>query len=330
MRAHTAAEAAAVIDIVERWQEVFARPRSARCVYAADEYYLLAGREPSRRPRPTRVPPARERHRHGPGLRAGLRRRPRGGARGAATASSLGRRAPRRSATARPTGAAPAGRRPTPRRAVTVLTGAYGARVLGPLLAGRRADVRVVAGREPVLRRQHRRWRACSPGPTWPGRSAARTPTATLPAARRLPLGGQVPRRHDADDLAPTSHGRDRRCLAAPELDGASPRTGSAPSMAPPPSTPLWSVAGRPNVGQVLAGQPDRRPPGGRGRGGAGGDPGPQGRSTPSGPASPSPSSTPAAGWPAGRPRRQGQRPGRAGAWTRPTWCCSWSTSPWG
>ena len=44
MRAHTPEEAAAVLDTVERWQRVFSDVLGRRLVYAADEYYLLAER----------------------------------------------------------------------------------------------------------------------------------------------------------------------------------------------------------------------------------------------------------------------------------------------
>ncbi|HUQ40678.1 MAG TPA: DUF512 domain-containing protein, partial [Acidimicrobiales bacterium] len=44
MRPHTAAEAAAVIDLVEDWQLTFLATLGRRLVYVADEYYLLAGR----------------------------------------------------------------------------------------------------------------------------------------------------------------------------------------------------------------------------------------------------------------------------------------------
>src|SRR6202042_593524 len=44
MRPHTDAEANAVLDIVERWQEVFLGAVGRRLVYAADEYYLLTNR----------------------------------------------------------------------------------------------------------------------------------------------------------------------------------------------------------------------------------------------------------------------------------------------
>ena len=44
MRPHTPAEAAAVVDLVEGWQELFLTVLGRRLVFAADEYYLLAGR----------------------------------------------------------------------------------------------------------------------------------------------------------------------------------------------------------------------------------------------------------------------------------------------
>jgi NifB/MoaA-like Fe-S oxidoreductase len=44
MREHTLSEAAAVVDTIERWQTRFAGALGRRLVYAADEYYLLAGR----------------------------------------------------------------------------------------------------------------------------------------------------------------------------------------------------------------------------------------------------------------------------------------------
>jgi putative radical SAM enzyme (TIGR03279 family) len=43
MRAHTTAEAIAVVEQVERWQERFLSAVARRMVFAADEYYLMAG-----------------------------------------------------------------------------------------------------------------------------------------------------------------------------------------------------------------------------------------------------------------------------------------------
>jgi putative radical SAM enzyme (TIGR03279 family) len=44
LRPHTAAEAGAVIDLVEQWQELALDALGRRLVYAADEYYLMAER----------------------------------------------------------------------------------------------------------------------------------------------------------------------------------------------------------------------------------------------------------------------------------------------
>src|SRR5438876_743628 len=44
MRPHTFDEAVAVVDLVEEWQSVFLDVLGRRLVFAADEYYLLAGR----------------------------------------------------------------------------------------------------------------------------------------------------------------------------------------------------------------------------------------------------------------------------------------------
>jgi NifB/MoaA-like Fe-S oxidoreductase len=44
LRGHSATEAAAVVDLVEEWQELFMSAIGRRMIYAADEYYLLAGR----------------------------------------------------------------------------------------------------------------------------------------------------------------------------------------------------------------------------------------------------------------------------------------------
>jgi putative radical SAM enzyme (TIGR03279 family) len=44
LRPHTRAEAEAVVDVVEVWQELYLRLLGRRLAFAADEYYLLAGR----------------------------------------------------------------------------------------------------------------------------------------------------------------------------------------------------------------------------------------------------------------------------------------------
>ena len=132
MRPHTTAEAAAVLDTVDEWQRLFRRTLGRRMVFAADEYYLLAGRP---------IPTARHyegfpQHENGIGIARAFSdafTRPTaegpGGVRhgffsAVDAAPAEGYRAPRL-----PTVAAGSDERP-----VTVLTGAYGARVLAPLL----------------------------------------------------------------------------------------------------------------------------------------------------------------------------------------------------
>jgi putative radical SAM enzyme (TIGR03279 family) len=44
MRLHTQAEAGAMVDAIEDWQDVFLSVLGRRMVFAADEYYLMAGR----------------------------------------------------------------------------------------------------------------------------------------------------------------------------------------------------------------------------------------------------------------------------------------------
>ena len=44
MRPHTVAEAVSVVDVVEQWQDLASSLLGRRLVYAADEYYLMAGR----------------------------------------------------------------------------------------------------------------------------------------------------------------------------------------------------------------------------------------------------------------------------------------------
>jgi NifB/MoaA-like Fe-S oxidoreductase len=132
MRPHTEAEAALVLDTLSDWQRVYRRSVGRRMVFAADEYYLLAGRP---------LPPAVHyegypQHENGIGIaRAFIESfaRPQssvpGGVRHGFFASvdaapAEGYRAPRL-----PT--VPAGTDPRP---VTVLTGTYGGRVLAPLV----------------------------------------------------------------------------------------------------------------------------------------------------------------------------------------------------
>ncbi|MGO8863973.1 MAG: DUF512 domain-containing protein [Acidimicrobiales bacterium] len=144
MRAHTTAEAVDVLETVGEWQGIYRRTLGRRLVYAADEYYLLAGRS---------FPAARAydgfaQHENGIGMARAFMdafAHPRtagpGGVRHGFFASvdaapAEGYRAPRQ------LGAPPDGGGPprTDPRPVSVLTGTYGARVLRPLVEGHPRD----------------------------------------------------------------------------------------------------------------------------------------------------------------------------------------------
>jgi putative radical SAM enzyme (TIGR03279 family) len=144
MRPHTEAEAVRVLDTVEQWQRLFRRALGHRMVFAADEYYLLADRELPLAGHYEGYP----QHENGIGMARAFvdsYTRPAGDGPGGVrhgffasvdAAPAEGYRAPRL-----PT--APAG---ADSRAVTVLTGTYGARVLRPLVAAHaRDDVEVRA-----------------------------------------------------------------------------------------------------------------------------------------------------------------------------------------
>ena len=158
MRPHTRAEAAAVVDTVERWQERFLDVLGRRLVFAADEYYLLADRPF----------PALDAYDGLPSTRTASAWP------GPSSAESSGRRRRRRTASAGffqwvdgapgrglPGAAPPAGRHDALAAGapVAVLTGEYGARVLGPLLARSPRRRAGRPGRQRLLRRQHRRHR---------------------------------------------------------------------------------------------------------------------------------------------------------------------------
>jgi len=143
MRPHTRAEAAAVCDTVDEWQETFLRALGRRMVYAADEYYLMA-----ERPFPARVTyEGFPQHENGLGMARAFEAAF-GGDEDAALgvrpgffawvdgAPAAGYRAQRSDpATPAPGGDAPVG----------VLTGEYGARVLAPLVASLgRDDIRLI------------------------------------------------------------------------------------------------------------------------------------------------------------------------------------------
>jgi NifB/MoaA-like Fe-S oxidoreductase len=173
MRVHTVAEAQRVVDVVDEWQARFLDVLGRRLVYAADEYYLMAGRP---------FPPLADydelaQHENGIGmareLEAELTAAIRGDdadVQGTRTgffawvdgAPAEGYRAPRlagSSSLGASSLAGAAGLLETPvhfrgpRLPVTILTGEYGARVLEPLreqlatVAGVPVDVLPVANR---------------------------------------------------------------------------------------------------------------------------------------------------------------------------------------
>jgi putative radical SAM enzyme (TIGR03279 family) len=148
MRPHTTAEATAVVATVEDWQDVFRAVAGRRLVFAADEYYLLAGRP---------FPPAEAyegfaMHEDGIGMARAFEEEFEGRRDDAIGvqpgffawvdgAPAEGYRAPR-AAPGRPGTVQLLPRRSAP---VGILTGPFGARVLEPIVARLgRGDVRVV------------------------------------------------------------------------------------------------------------------------------------------------------------------------------------------
>ena len=137
MRPHSTSEAEQVIDLVESWQETFLALLGRRLVYAADEYYLLAGRPFPELDTYGSV----AQHENGIGMAAAFAARfrgrlnaPEGGPGGffqsVDGAPAEGYRANRTTGLA--TGLTISSRRDAP---ATVITGVYGARVLAPLLS---------------------------------------------------------------------------------------------------------------------------------------------------------------------------------------------------
>jgi NifB/MoaA-like Fe-S oxidoreductase len=147
MRPHTADEAAAVVDTVAEWQGAFVEAVGRRVVFAADEYHLLA-----RRPFPAaHVYEGFPQHENGVGIARAFERAFCGGGAGMGVrrgffsaidgAPAEGYRSARVVSQAA-AGVGPVGA-PT-----AVVTGEYGAAVLGPLVDELgREDVRVVAVR---------------------------------------------------------------------------------------------------------------------------------------------------------------------------------------
>jgi len=158
MRPHTVAEAAAVCDLVARWQRVFLESVGRRMVYAADEYYLMA-----ERPFPAAVTyEGFPQHENGLGMarafeaafggdeHAALGVRP-GFFAAVDGAPAAGYRAPRLAPGATGSDGTPKdGDSPDDAVAdapppIAIITGEYGARVLAPLIASLgRDDIRLV------------------------------------------------------------------------------------------------------------------------------------------------------------------------------------------
>jgi putative radical SAM enzyme (TIGR03279 family) len=153
MRPHTPAEAAAVCARISSWQEVFESALGRRMVYAADEYYLLAGES---------LPPADHydgfpQHENGIGMARAFEAAFAGDDTAAFGvrpgffawvdgAPAAGYRALRAPAGADRPGAPRRSGAPGAGRPVTIVTGTYGAEVLRPLLAAHGyGDVEVLA-----------------------------------------------------------------------------------------------------------------------------------------------------------------------------------------
>jgi putative radical SAM enzyme (TIGR03279 family) len=144
MRAHEHDEAVAVVETVERWQERYRRALGRRLVFAADEYYLMAGR-----PFPDdEAYDGFPQHENGVGMARTFEREVHEALRGREVettgpragffawvdgAPADGYRAPR---TAPDAPALPAHTGSRSRQPVAIVTGEYGARVLSPLLEG--------------------------------------------------------------------------------------------------------------------------------------------------------------------------------------------------
>jgi len=154
MRAHTSAEARAVCALVEEWQDLYLSLLGRRMVFVADEYHLLAGRSFPDAPTYEGFP----QHENGIGMVRCFEDAFRG--RGAPTgvrpgffawvdgAPAAGYRATRRDPDAALGVGGPRPFDAGTSRGVTVLTGTYGAQVLGPLLARHGFDDVVVLGIE--------------------------------------------------------------------------------------------------------------------------------------------------------------------------------------
>jgi putative radical SAM enzyme (TIGR03279 family) len=144
MRPHTGQEALGVVAMVEQWQQTFLAAVGRRLVYAADEYYLLAG---------TAFPPLDTygtvaQHDNGVGMASAFEAQfqgrrdapdsaPGGFFQSVDGAPALGYREPR--------GPLTIGRRPPAGAPFTVLTSTYGAQVIRPLVDAAHPGTEVLA-----------------------------------------------------------------------------------------------------------------------------------------------------------------------------------------
>jgi len=135
LRPHTVEEAAAVIEAVGRWQAIFLEVLGRRVVWASDEYYLMA-RQPFPR---AEVYEGFTQHENGVGMAAAFCLEWEG-----RVVAPLGPREGFFQAVDSPAGYSTPGRRgrgmtirPSRRAPACVVTGEYGAAVLGPLVGDR-------------------------------------------------------------------------------------------------------------------------------------------------------------------------------------------------
>jgi putative radical SAM enzyme (TIGR03279 family) len=150
MRLHTPEEADRVVDIVERWQQTYMSVLGRRMVFAADEYYLMTGR-------PFPSPEAYEAfdmHEDGIGMARtfqlefdGESEQATGVRSGFFAAVDLPANPAAYTGLRSPNGGESVGVSLSPRRnaPIAVLTGSFGAQVIGPLIDQLgRSDIRVV------------------------------------------------------------------------------------------------------------------------------------------------------------------------------------------